>query len=95
MKIHEAAEQVLERNDRTMHVRDLRHRIDESVWNYVKHRHVGKANITGPVQFRALVFRILRRLQKIPALVKSFFGQCEVGDPQLTTAVTGPIAGPH
>ena len=48
---------------------------DESVWNYVKNHHVGKAKITGPDQFRALVFGTLRRLQKMPALVRSFFGQ--------------------
>lgn len=51
---------------------------DESVWNYVKYHHVGKAMITGPDQFRALVFAVLRRLQKMPALVRSFFGQKEL-----------------
>jgi transposase len=51
---------------------------DESVWNYVKNHHVGKATITGPDQFRALVLRTLRRLQKIPALVRAFFGQKEL-----------------
>ena len=51
---------------------------DESVWNYVKNHHVGKAKITGPNQLRALVFGTLRRLQKMPALVRSFFGQKEL-----------------
>ena len=51
---------------------------DESVWNYVKHHHIGKAKITGPDQLRTMVFGILRRLQKMPALVRSFFGQKEL-----------------
>jgi len=51
---------------------------DESVWNYVKHHHVGKATISGPDQFRALVLGTLRRIQKMPGLVRSFFGQKEL-----------------
>jgi transposase len=51
---------------------------DESMWNFVKHHHVGKATITGPDQFRALVLGTLRRIQKMPALVRSFFGQKEL-----------------
>ena len=51
---------------------------DESVWNYVKNHHVGKATISGPAQFRALVLGTLRRLQKMPALVTSFFKQKEL-----------------
>lgn len=51
---------------------------DESVWNYLKNHHVGKATITGPDQFRALVLGTLRRIQKMPALVRSFFGQREL-----------------
>ena len=51
---------------------------DESVWNYVKNHHVGKATITGPDQFRALVLGTLRRIQKMPDLVRSFFGQKEL-----------------
>jgi transposase len=51
---------------------------DESVWNYVKNHHVGKATITGPDQFRDLVLGTLRQIQKLPALVRSFFGQREL-----------------
>ena len=51
---------------------------DVLVWNYVKNHHVGKSKITGPDQFRSLVFGVLRRLQKMPALVRSFFGQKEL-----------------
>jgi transposase len=51
---------------------------DESVWNYVKNHHVGKAMISGPDQFRPLVLGTLRRLQKMPALVRSFFEQKEL-----------------
>ncbi|MDJ0823670.1 MAG: IS630 family transposase [Paracoccaceae bacterium] len=51
---------------------------DESVWNYVKNHHVGKATITGPDQFRALVLGTLWRMQRMPALIRSFFGQREL-----------------
>jgi transposase len=51
---------------------------DESVWNYLKNHHIGKATISGPDQFRALVLGTLRRIQKMPALVRSFFGQREL-----------------
>ncbi len=51
---------------------------DESVWNYVKNHHVVKATISVPAQFRALVLGTLRRLQKMPALVASFFKQKEL-----------------
>jgi transposase len=51
---------------------------DESVWNSVKNHHVGKATITGPDQFRALVLGTLRQIQKMPCLARSFFGQKEL-----------------
>lgn len=51
---------------------------DESVWNYLKNHHVGKAIITGPDQFRALVLGTMRRIQKLPDLVRSFFQQKEL-----------------
>ena len=51
---------------------------DESVWNYVKNHQIGKATITGPDQFKALVLGVLRRLQKMPALIRSFFEQKEL-----------------
>jgi transposase len=46
---------------------------DESVWGYVKYHHVGKSVITGPDQFKSLVLGALRKLQKLPDTVASFF----------------------
>jgi transposase len=46
---------------------------DETVWSYVKHHTVGKQVITGPAQFRTLVLRGLRKLQKLPGTVQNFF----------------------
>jgi len=51
---------------------------DESVWNYLKNHKVGKATITGPDQLRTLVLGTLRRLQKLPDLVRAFFRQKEL-----------------
>lgn len=51
---------------------------DESVWNYLKHHHVGKAIISGPDQLKTVVLRILRRIQKKPVLVRAFFEQDEL-----------------
>ena len=47
---------------------------DESVWGYIKHHHVGKKNINNKEQLREIVYRQLRRLQKLPELLRSFFG---------------------
>ena len=46
---------------------------DETVWSYVKHHSVGKEVITGPGQFRSLILGALRRLQKLPCVVRNFF----------------------
>jgi len=46
---------------------------DESVWGYVKYHNVGKSVITGPDQFKSLVLGALRKLQKLPSTVESFF----------------------
>lgn len=46
---------------------------DEYVWNNLKNNCLGRKLITSPEQLRNEVIRHLRRLQKIPALVKSFF----------------------
>jgi transposase len=47
---------------------------DEWVWNWLKRHKVGKARVVGPDQFRTLIARYLRSLQKLPALVREFFG---------------------
>ena len=46
---------------------------DEWVWNWLKRHKLGKARVAGPDQFRTLVDRYLRSLQKLPGLVRGFF----------------------
>ena len=46
---------------------------DEWVWKNVKHDRVGRTSVTGPEQLKAKVISALRRLQKMPALVRAFF----------------------
>jgi transposase len=46
---------------------------DEWVWNWLKRHKLGKARVAGPDQFRTLVERYLRSLQKLPALIRGFF----------------------
>lgn len=46
---------------------------DEQVWNHVKHHGVGRMFVEGKEQLRMLVQAKLRRLQKSPRLVQSFF----------------------
>jgi transposase len=46
---------------------------DETVWSYVKHHSIGKQVITGPDQFKKLALGTLRKLQKLPGIVKNFF----------------------
>lgn len=46
---------------------------DEWVWNWLKRHKAGKARVAGPDQFRTLVDRYLRSLQKLPALIRGFF----------------------
>jgi len=46
---------------------------DEQVWNHVKHHGVGRMFVAGKSQLRMLVQAKLRRIQKSPWLVQSFF----------------------
>ena len=46
---------------------------DEWVWKNVKHDRVGKAGVSGPDQFKALAVHALRRLQRMPHIVRGFF----------------------
>ncbi len=46
---------------------------DETVWSYVKHHTMGKQVVTGPDQFRKLALGALRKLQKLPGVVRNFF----------------------
>ena len=46
---------------------------DEQVWNHLKNQGVGKHSIAGPAHLKALILSHLRKLQKLPSLVRSFF----------------------
>ena len=46
---------------------------DEFVWRHVKHQKVGRQTVTDKADLTAKVMRCLRSLQKLPALVRSFF----------------------
>ena len=46
---------------------------DEWVWKNVKHDRVGRTSVTGPDEFKAKVIGALRRLQKMPHIVRAFF----------------------
>lgn len=45
----------------------------EQAWNNVKSHGIGRKKIFGPDQLKAAVLGQLRKLQKLPAIVKSFF----------------------
>jgi len=47
---------------------------DEWVWKNVKHDRIGRATITGQADLKAKAISALRRLQKLPRLVRGFFG---------------------
>jgi transposase len=47
---------------------------DEWVWKNVKHDRVGRTSVTDAAEFRGRVVGALRRLQKLPHLVRAFFG---------------------
>ena len=49
---------------------------DETVWAHVK-REVAKGGVEDKDQLKRLALRALRRIQKLPALVRSFFQQPE------------------
>jgi transposase len=51
---------------------------DELVWNDLKNHDIGKRTITGPDQLKRLVISHMRKLQKTPELIKSFFREPNV-----------------
>jgi hypothetical protein len=53
------------------------------VWKNVKHDRVGHAGASGPDQFTSLAVRALRRLQRMPHIVRGFFA-----DPNLAYITT-------
>ena len=46
---------------------------DVQVWNHLKNRRVGRQPVTGPDQLKHLIISHLRRVQRLPSLVRSFF----------------------
>jgi transposase len=50
----------------------------ESVWGYMKYHQVGKASIHNRYQLVRIVYQLLRRLQKLPQLLRSFFQHSEL-----------------
>ena len=46
---------------------------DEWVWKNVKHDRVGRTSVTGPDDFKTKIVSALRRLQKMPHIVRAFF----------------------
>jgi transposase len=51
---------------------------DEWVWKNVKHDGVAPAAPKGPEQMKAVVTARLRRLQRLPQIVRGFFGDPEL-----------------
>jgi transposase len=46
---------------------------DEWVWKNIKHDRVGRTSVTGPDEFKSLIIGALRRLQKLPHIIRAFF----------------------
>jgi transposase len=46
---------------------------DELEWGYLKHHKFGKLAIKGPAHLKQRIRKVMRSLQKIPALVRSMF----------------------
>lgn len=56
---------------------------DEWVWKNVKHDRVGRTGVTNAQEFKTKTISALRRLQKMPQLVRAFFA-----DPDLRYITT-------
>jgi transposase len=50
---------------------------DEQVWNHLKNHGVGRLPIAGPDHLKRMVLSRLWKIQKLPELVRSFFGMPE------------------
>jgi transposase len=46
---------------------------DESVWNELKNNGIGRMSITGPDDMKEKVVSYLKRMQRTPELIQSFF----------------------
>ncbi|MGH8823853.1 MAG: transposase, partial [Jiangellaceae bacterium] len=58
---------------------------DEWVWKNVKHDRVGRTSVRTADQFKATIIGALRRLQKLPHIVRAFFA-----DPDLRYITAEP-----
>ena len=47
---------------------------NEWVWNWLKNHNLGKSKVVGPKQLQKTVVRFMRRLQKLPQLIRALFG---------------------
>jgi transposase len=47
---------------------------DEWVWKNIKHDRVGRTSVTSAEEFKSKIIGALRRLQRMPQLVRAFFG---------------------
>jgi len=45
----------------------------EQTWNYTKRHNIGKRTIKGPDHLKRLATGALRKLQKLPDIIKGFF----------------------
>jgi hypothetical protein len=43
------------------------------VWDWLKKHKLGKARITGPDQLKELAMKYMRKLQKLPDIIRGFF----------------------
>jgi transposase len=50
---------------------------DEQVWNHLKNHGAGRQPIAGPDHLKRMVLARLWKMQKLPALIRSFFGMPE------------------
>jgi hypothetical protein len=51
---------------------------DEWVWKNIKHDRVGRTSVTDADEFKAKIISALRRLQKMPQIVRAFFADPEL-----------------
>src|SRR4051794_36407650 len=73
---------------------------DEWVWKNVKHDRVGRTSVTGPDDFKTRIVSALRRLQKMPHIVRAFFADPTCATSQhdqspLTNELFSNRAGPY
>jgi hypothetical protein len=63
---------------------------------HVKHDRIGRAGVAGPEDLKAKALAALHRLQKLPEVVRSFFGirTCVTSPPDQSTYLLSPWVSP-